>query len=244
MCRLADRLKQRFPRLPLCLLLDSLFAGGPTFTRCEQYGWKYVITLQDGDLPSVHQDFEALTKLAPENRLRFTLSGYPPVSQDVRWMNDLTYVDTEQHAHTLAVIDCLETNPADGQPQTTRFRWVTNFNVTPTTVLTLANQGGRLRWKIENEGFNVQKNGGYALGHAYTQNPTAAKVFYFLLQIAHLLSQLMARGSLFRQAFPAGVGSAKNLAFRVLEAWRNLRCTPAEVLALVTGRFQIRFDSS
>ena len=92
--------------------------------------------------------------------------------------------------------------------------------------------------------FNVQKTGGYALEHAFTQNPTAAKVFYCLLQIAHLLSQLMARGSLFRQAFPKGVGSAKNLAFRVLEAWRNLRRTPAEVLALVAGRFQIRFDTS
>jgi hypothetical protein len=29
--RLAERLKQRFPRLPICLLLDGLFAGGPTF---------------------------------------------------------------------------------------------------------------------------------------------------------------------------------------------------------------------
>jgi hypothetical protein len=242
--RLADRLKQRFPRLPLCLLLDSLFAGGPTFTRCEQYGWKYVITLQDGDLPSVHQDFEALTKLAPENRLRFTPSGYPPVAQDFHWMNDIPYVDTEHRAHTLSVIDCLETAPLNGQPHTTHFRWVSNFNVTAQKVIPLTNQGGRLRWKIENEGFNVQKNGGYALEHAYTQNPTAAKVFYFLLQIAHLLSQLMARGSLFRHAFPKGVGSAKNLAFRVLEAWRNLRRTPAEVSALWAGRFQIRFDSS
>jgi hypothetical protein len=53
------------------------------------------------------------------------------------------------------------------------------------------------------------------------------------LQIAHLLSQLMAHESLLRQAFPKGVGSAKNLAFRLLEAWRNLRRPPAEVLALV-----------
>jgi hypothetical protein len=57
-------------------------------------------------------------------------------------------------------------------------------------------------------------------------------------------SQLMARGSLFRHAFPAGVGSTKNLAFRVLEAWRNWRRPPAEVVALVAGRFQIRFDTS
>jgi len=30
--RLAARLKRRFPRLPICLLLDSLYAGDPTFT--------------------------------------------------------------------------------------------------------------------------------------------------------------------------------------------------------------------
>ncbi len=242
--RLAKRLKQRFPRLPICLLLDGLFAGGPTFTRCEQYGWKYLISLQEGDLPSVHQDFEALMALASDNHLRFTPSDYPPVPQDFRWMNDLSYVDTEQQAHTLSVLECLETKQIDGRPRTTCFQWVCNFNLTAKQVIPLANQGGRLRWKIENEGFNVQKHGGYALEHAYTQNPTAAKVFYFLLQIAHLLSQLMAHGSLFRQAFPKGVGSAKNLAFRLLEAWRNLRRTPAEVLALLAGRFQIRFDTS
>ena len=107
--RLAERLKQRFPRLPICLLLDGLFAGGPTFTRCEQYGWKYLITLQDGDLPSVHHDFDALTKLAPENHLTFTPSGYPPTPQAYRWMNDLSYVDSEHQTHCLAVIECLET---------------------------------------------------------------------------------------------------------------------------------------
>jgi hypothetical protein len=35
--RLTDRLKRRFPRLPICLLLDGLFAGGPTFSICEMY---------------------------------------------------------------------------------------------------------------------------------------------------------------------------------------------------------------
>jgi hypothetical protein len=90
----------------------------------------------------------------------------------------------------------------------------------------LANEGGRLRWKIENEGFNVQKNGGYALEHAFTKNPTASKVFYYLLQVAHTIFQLVEKGSLFRQAFPAGVGSAQNIAFRLLEAWRNLRLQP------------------
>jgi len=39
----------------------------------------------------------------------------------------------------------------------------------------------RLRWKIENEGFNVQKNlGGFNLEHPYSQDPNASKVFYLL----------------------------------------------------------------
>jgi hypothetical protein len=45
----------------------------------------------------------------------------------------------------------------------------------------LANQGGRLRWKIENEGFNVQKNSELNMEHAYSEDPVARKVFYLLL---------------------------------------------------------------
>ena len=109
------------------------------------------------------------------------------------------------------------------------------------TVITLANEGGRLRWKIENEGFNVQKNGGYELEHAYTRNPISSKVFYYLLQIAHIIAQLTERGSLFRKAFPSGVGSAKNIAFRLLEAWRNFHLTDEQLHRMLSVRIQIRF---
>jgi len=34
--RMAERLKARFPRLPLLLSLDGLFAGGPTFNLCRR----------------------------------------------------------------------------------------------------------------------------------------------------------------------------------------------------------------
>jgi hypothetical protein len=242
--RLTARLKQRLPRLPICLLLDGLFAGGPTFARCSQYGWKYIIVLQEDDLPSVQQEFAALTQLAPENRLRYLTGRQAEIQQDLRWANDIAYVDSEHQEHTVAVIECLETSTVNGQPQTTRFKWICNFHVKVKNVLSLANEGGRLRWKIENEGFNVQKNGGFRLEHAYSENATAAKIFYFLLQIAHLLTQLVEHGNLFGRAFPAGVGSSKNLAFRLLEAWRNLRLNAATLTRLLAGCFQIRFDTS
>ena len=107
--------------------------------------------------------------------------------------------------------------------------------------IALANEGGRIRWKIENEGFNVQKNGGYDLEHAYTTDPVASKIFYYLLQIAHLITQLIEKGSLFRQAFPTGVGSAKNIAFRLLEGWRSLRVSANRIQHALDARLQIRF---
>ncbi|MCP4292531.1 MAG: transposase, partial [bacterium] len=33
--------------------------------------------------------------------------------------------------------------------------------------------------------------------HAYSQDETAGKVFYFLMQLAHLIFQLVEKGSLF-----------------------------------------------
>jgi len=240
--RLAERLKQAFPRLPICLSLDGLFAGGPTMSICEEYGWKYFIVLQEDDLPSVNEEFEALLPLAPENHLRFYTGPQNRTQQDYRWINAISYVDSKRKEHTLAVLECLESKPdSKDQRKTTRFKWITNFTVKAKQVITLANEGGRIRWKIENEGFNVQKNGGFDLEHAYTRDPVASKVFYFLLQIAHLIAQLIEKGSLFRKAFPAGVGSAKNIAFRLLEAWRNLRVSADQIQEMLDARLQIRF---
>jgi hypothetical protein len=243
--RLAPRLKARFSHLPLCLLLDGLFAGGPTFALCTQYHWKYLVVLQEDDLPSVQTEYRALLALSPENQRHLEFGGADRMQQDLRWVNDIAYVDAERREHTVAVLECLETLHApNAAPKTTRFKWITNFTITAKRADRLANDGGRLRWKIENEGFNVQKNGGYGLTHRYSQDPTASKVFYLLLQIAHLLAQLLYASSLFRAACPAGVGSARNLAQRLLEAWRNLRLSLPTLRALSTVRVRVWFNTS
>jgi hypothetical protein len=243
--RLAERLKRRFPRLPILLSMDGLFAGGPTFDLCQGYGWKFMIVLQDDDLPSVNEEFHALSPLQPENRLAWCTGKGAQIKQVFRWVDDIAYVDAQKKEHTLSVIECLETkSDPEGQKKTTKFKWVTNCQVSCTNIVCLSNEGGRMRWKIENEGFNVQKKGGYGLEHAYTNHPNSAKVFYFLLQIAHLLAQLLYKADLLKRDFPKGFGSAKNLAFRLLEAWRNARMAPADITATLQKRFQIRFDSS
>ena len=245
--RLAKRLKKRFPRLPLCLLLDGLFAGGPTFEICETYHWKYLIVLQEQDLPNVHRSFAAVKPHLPKQHKHVDVGDdQNRVQQYYRWAEALTYTDSRDHAHLLNLIECRETE-FDSKLQsdkTTRYKWLTNFTLTTGNVDILANQGGRLRWKIENEGFNFQKNSDLNLEHAYSEDPIAQKVFYLLMQLACLFFQVMQHGSLLAHDFPDRLRTAKNLARRILEAWRNLALPTDEFLALGEGRFQIRFDSA
>ena len=230
--RLTDRLKKRFPRADFCILLDGLFAGGPTLACCERHNWKYMITLTDKDLPTVNQEFEALLSLPPETRLQVPLEKGG--NQTYRWVNSLDYSDSENKSHLLNVLECVEATPdKNGHLSSTKFKWLTNFTLLSRNVLILANQAGRLRWKIENEGFNFQKHGGFALEHVFSHHETAQKIFYLLLQLAILFFQLMTKSSFFRQVFPKGVGSLKNIAFRLLEAWRNLHLDPEAFLALM-----------
>jgi hypothetical protein len=243
--RLAARLKQRFPRLPICLLLDGLYAGGPTFQLCQDYNWRYLIVLQDKDLPQVHRSYHTVLPHVPENHKRVLLGAKRDTVQDYRWVRNIAYTDSQERNHHLNMIVCQETKPnRRREASTSTSKWLTNFIPTHNNVDTLANQGGRSRWKIENEGFNVQKNGGYNLEHPYSQDDAARKVFYFLLQIAHLIFQLIEKGSLLRRTFPSGLGAHKNIAARLLEAWRNLRLSSTGFQNLYRGRYQIRFDSS
>ena len=242
--RLADRLKQRFPRLRICLSADGLFAGGPTFRLCEKNGWKYVITLTDKDLPGVNSRFETLSQMESGNRLTFRTGKKAEIRQVFRWVNDISYEDSYKDEHRVSVVECTETESHNKDIKINKFKWITNYKIHKGNVIPLAEGGGRLRWKIENEGFNAQKNGGFKLEHAYSKDENAGKIFYFLLQIAHILFQLIAKGSLFAKAFPKGVGSLKNITFRLAEAWRNLRISPDEIRAMLSEKLQIRFDTS
>jgi hypothetical protein len=170
--------------------------SGPSETVLELFA---PLEVDSAVKSAANDEFRALSLLAPEDHLVFRTGIQSEIRQDLRSVNQIAYVDAQGEEHSVAVIECLETKPdADRHPQTTRFKWVTNFKVTDKRVITLANQGGRLRWRIENERFNVQKNGGYALEHAYSRDATASKVFYLLLRIAHMLAQLIERGSLSR----------------------------------------------
>jgi uncharacterized protein YjgD (DUF1641 family) len=78
----------------------------------------------------------------------------------------------------------------------------------------------RLRWKIENEGFNTQKNRGYNLERSFSKNEVAMKNYYLILQIAHTIGQLMEKG-LLKDKIEKVFGSITNVFFNLLDELRT-----------------------
>jgi hypothetical protein len=236
--RLARQLKKDYPQLLLCLCLDGLYANGTALSICEQNRWKYFITFKEGSLPAVWREYQALLSLCPQNHTsRTTPEGR---SQEFAWVGDLRYVDDQHQPHHFHVLQCRETH----RHQTTRFVWLTAFQVGPQNVASLANRGGRCRWTIENQGFNIQKNGGFNLEHAYSRGAWQSKNLYLLLQIAHLILQLIERGNLLSQDCKRLFGSLRNLARRLAESLRNRLIGPEATQPDLAAAIQIRLDSS
>jgi hypothetical protein len=243
--RLAANLKKAFPQTRLLITADSLFACGSAIQTCEDHNWSYIFTFKQGRTPALWDDFLGLLKLVPENTLRLTRPN--GVRQLYRWVNDISYLDRSNRTHLLHAILLRETAPT----QRTTFAWITNLPVKANNVVAIATQGGRLRQKIENQGFNLQKNSGLNLEHAYSFDPNNIKAFYHLLQIAHTFLQMLEYGSLLKrlaklhEATPIALfGSLKNIARRLLDAFRYLHIPDDAFDPLKAARVHIGLDTS
>jgi hypothetical protein len=221
LARLLPRIKKSYPQLHFVLALDSLYGCGPLFALAKQLGWSFVVTFKEGRTPALWQEYQALLQQCPENSL--TRTWKDGRVQEYRWVTQLDYQDSEDRRWQLNALECTETTTTGRH----YFAWLTPLPVNRKTVEPIAQKGGRSRWKIENEGFNRQKNSGLNLEHVYSSDPEKWKIYYVLLQIAFLLMQLLERGSLLRRLAAALgrpvwklFGSLKNVARRLLDSIR------------------------
>ena len=243
--RLLGPLRQRHPQLAICLSGDSLFACGEGLQVAKDYRCDYIYVFKPGRTPALWQDFQGLLSLCPDQRVEGTT---PQGARQVyRWVNGLPYTDSDGRKWTLNAIHCQETSK-DGKE--TEWAWVTGLEVNRRTVVEVATKGGRERWRTENEGFNTQKNSELNLEHAYSHR--CWEVYYYLLQLAHMLLQLLEKGSLLRDLAKqqgkatavALFGSLKGMARRLLDSLRY-GCWPDDAFAVdAAGEIQIRLNSS
>ncbi len=208
--RLVPRIKDEFPRQPFVHLLDSLYAQGPVFEDLAGVKHQFICCFKHGSIPTLYDEALELLELNSQNKMavRMQVSGKGDVRQNLRWLDNLEY-----KGRAMGFVHCEE---IDKKGHVTTYAWLTSFDVTQQNVWEIA-RAGRMRWKIENEGFNQQKNG-YDMEHFCNCNDFNVMLcLYLILQIAHMFMQLLAKSNLFDEP----VKVLKHLAHLLIESLRN-----------------------
>ena len=199
--RLAKKIKRFFPRLPICILADGLYPNKTFMETCRDNGWSFIVVLKDDTLKTLQEDIEDV-----ENKKRRSLEsnhreakGKTHITTLYNWIDEtLTYA-----GHIIYWVSCTETvvhYDKDGvqkeaQPAPTKFVFITSQKAGDKNVRCIC-QAGRMRWTIENQGFNTQKNGGYNLGHKFSRKSFSSyKNYYQCMQIAHTINMLIEQSS-------------------------------------------------
>ena len=163
--RLLERLRRDYPRLPICLQGDALYAVEPIMKVCRGYGWKYVLTQKATRQKALAESYEWIARGGGAERVE-------GIGKE-RGMGE--YIN---HVEETA-----------GKKELHEFQWITNLEVTKKNLEEMI-EAGRGRWKIENEGFNNQKNGIYEIEHLNSRNSNAMKNHYLITQIADIIMQI------------------------------------------------------
>ncbi|TNF91053.1 MAG: transposase family protein, partial [Gammaproteobacteria bacterium] len=188
--RLAARIKEAFPRLPIMLLLDGLYPNGPIMARCRSYHWDFMIVLKEGSLPSVWEEYHSLAHEQEANRLQ---QNWGERRQRFEWVNAIRYEygPNARNAIDIHLVVCQEqweaVDPDTLQivTQENQHAWLSSRPLSRLNVHTRCNLGARYRWGIEGA-FLVEKHQGYSYEHAFAKNWNAMKGYHYLMRLAHL----------------------------------------------------------
>lgn len=215
--RLAEKIKRTYKRLPICMLADSLYACEPVFKVCDGNRWQYLMRFKEGRIRSIAAEFRAIADIEQREK-----------GEQLYWANDIAYNERSVHL--------LELNLEIEEGKTQQYLWITSIKITKRNAQRLADVG-RSRWKIENEGFNNQKNIRYHIEHASSHNYNAMKNHYLLTQIADILMQLYENGvGLIKELKK----TAKEISSNLLEAIRTRTLTDEDISRLAKPT-QVRF---
>ena len=209
--RMAKRIKKNFPKLNFIISADALYATEPFIKICLDNKWDYIFTLKPDRLKTVNEFFDGTIKLesGTKHKNYFLLSNYE--------YNKVVFNIVRFH----------------DQKKDTTFTYITNIIINDNNIkdfIALA----RKRWKIENEGFNEQKNGTFNISHMASLNYNAMKVHYFFIQFAHTVRQLFDKGRSF-------IREIKLKIKEVSQSFRNELTSSITDLSIHLN-FQLRFD--
>ena len=229
--RLAESVKKEYPRLPICLLADSLYANDTVFEICRKNKWEFLIRYKEGSIPSIMEEYREITEMGEacesviEKEEIYQRKPNRKQKLKINWVNGIEYKKHPVHVLELKI-------EREGKKYK-EFRWLSSMEIEEEQVEEFV-KTGRKRWLIENEGFNIQKNHRYIITHANSMNYNAMKNHYLITQIADIMMQMYENGD---KGIKELKYTIKRIAEELLESLRKQKLESEE---LVFKRMQVR----
>lgn len=230
--RLSVKLKNKYPKLKIRILGDSLYACEPMIKICKQNNWEYIMVMKEERLPSVMEQYLELVCQEKDNIIFKEDEKEIKVYQ---WVNE---IDNQRYKTNIVE----EITYYKTSREQTKWIWITNREITSRNAEVIA-RIGRKRNYIENQGFKEQKSGCFKLEHVYSKNYNAIQVIYLLIQIAHMILQLIEHSDIvgiFRKKY----GSVKDFSLQLLIYLTQFTIRETEYSELLEQKIQIRFQTT
>jgi hypothetical protein len=217
--RLMERLAKDYPRLPVCIQGDNLYAVESIMKICKNKNWHYIFTHKDSRQKLLGESYEWI-KQGGGATVVMNICGEKGTGEFANHVDE-----TAGKEETANIFGYAYEVEKDGKKQTISFSWLTDIELTKKNLEEMI-IAGRGRWKIENEGFNSQKNGIYDIEHLNSRNTNAMKNHYLLTQVADIIMQLYLAWNPLRKEIKQTI---KNTSSRLLESFRRQTVTDEDV---------------
>ena len=189
--------RREHPHLKVVVTEDGLASNGPHIELLKELTCSFILGAKPNDHKSL---FEWVAGSSPQHHAYGDDAGN---HHAFRYLNRVPLNDTYPDLE----VNFLEYTQTTKKGKKTTWTWVTDIELTPSTLATVM-QGGRARWRIENETFNTLKNQGYHFEHNYGHGyKHLSTVFAHLMLLAFLIDQIQ---QLACEVFQAAMAAGKN----------------------------------
>ena len=179
--RMLPRFRKIYPRLPVRIIADSLYPSIGLIELCEKENLEYIFVLKDKRIPTLLAEFLTLVSMSEGNR---EIKETKEQIVLTLWENDIDYKGKK-----INVIRQITKDKETGKYS--KWMWITNREITRNNLYKII-YCAKLRDYIENQGFREQKiTSGIDLEHVYSKDIKAIKVIYTIIQITHLILQII-----------------------------------------------------
>jgi hypothetical protein len=193
--QLITKLRHYFPRLRLCILLDSLYATDPNFTLLKKLKLGFAIVKKATVLKTVGEDYEGLKALSSSIKIIKKIDRFN-IQQNIHFCNDIQY--RKHNLHLIEVEEHGDKKPSKRFAKITtkdsHWQWLVHEVLDTSNVYPIATRA-RLRWKGEDLFNDLQKRG-FGISHDYNRAPNAQTIRIYFILIAYAICSIMMHSKL------------------------------------------------